>query len=212
MKHHSHHSPAARPDQQRGVVLVTGLLLLVLVTLVVLASTRSGRLQTIMASNTRDRDIAFQAAEAALLDAEARIATEFHAIFTAPANGSSATPAIGLLNRVMLDDDERYGLIVLGSTTDYWVQPAAANGYGWFKPDGRTDSAKSIAISRAVPVVHEQPRFVIEYLGMAGGNLCGSLWHYRYRITALATGVASEPDKQAGTRVILQTEYRHCAA
>lgn len=212
MKQATHLSPEARPQRQRGIVLVTGLLLLVLVTLVVLASSRSGRLQTIMAGNTRERDLAFQAAESALLDGQARIATEFHAIFTAPANSAMPTPATGLLNHVVLDDKDRYGLIVRGSTGYYWVLPAAENGYGWFKADGGVDTGKSIAISRPIAGVDEAPRFVVEYLGIAGGNLCGSLALYRYRITALATGASTGWRKQADTRVILQSEYRYCAA
>mgnify|MGYP000894890711 CR=1 FL=1 len=207
MKPPSRPPVAVRQRQQRGMVLVTGLLLLVLVTLVVLAASRSGRLQTIMASNTRERDIAFQAAEAALLDGEVQIATKFHAIFTAPANSAEETPANGLLNRVTLDDEKRYGLIARGSTMDYWV-----NDYGWFKADGSVDTGKSIAISHAIAGVDEAPRFVVEYLGIAGGITCGSLSHYRYRITALATGASTGWRKQADTRVVLQTEYRHCAA
>lgn len=212
MKHRHRPSITTRPRLQRGLVLATGLLLLVLVTLVVLAASRSGRLQALMAFNSRERDLAFQAAEAALLDGEARITTEFHAVFIAPANSALATPATGLLNRVVLDDKERYGLIVLGSTDDYWVKPASNNGYGWFKADGRVDSGKSIAIGRQITGVDEAPRFVVEYLGIAGGNQCGSLSHYRYRITALATGAATGWRKQVDTRVILQSEYRLCAA
>lgn len=199
------------PGQQRGMVLATGLLLLVLVTLVVMAAARSGRLQTVMASNTRERELAFQAAEAALLDGESRIATEFHAIFNAPDNSATATPATGLLNRVTLDDADRQTLTVQGASAEYWIKPASGQGYGWFKSNGAVDGDKSIGISHTIPGVDEAPRFVVEYLGIAAGHSCGSLPYHRYRITALATGASTGWRKQSDTRVLLQSEYRHCA-
>lgn len=203
----------ARQRSQRGMVLVTGLLLLVMVTLVVLGASRSGRLQAVMASNTRDRDLAFQAAEAALLDGEERVVA-YHDVFTAPANLASPNPAPGLLNRSIEVDKTR--LIVLGSTIDYWVSqtlPDGTPGHGWFDGDGAIDTGKSIASDKTVSGVDAQPRFVVEYLdAVPPPNECGSSHvHHRYRITALAIGASAGSRKQADTRVILQSEYRHCA-
>jgi len=66
----------SRPRQQRGAVLVVGLLLLVILTVLSTAATQSTVLQERMAGNDRDRNLAFQAAEAALRDAEAYIQSE----------------------------------------------------------------------------------------------------------------------------------------
>lgn len=199
---------------QRGIVLVTGLLLLLLITLVVLAASRSGRLQAVMSSNTRDRDLAFQAAEAALVDAEERLAFEFHAVFTDGANSNLENLAAGLLNRSAstLSESTKTSLIVQASQADYWISPAGANGYGWFDANGAVDNSKSIATSQAIEDVDQQPRFVIEYLGTATPSVDCSLpqTHYRYRITALAVGASSGSRKQADTRVLLQSEYRLC--
>jgi type IV pilus assembly protein PilX len=194
---------------QRGIVLVTGLLLLLLITLVVLAASRSGRLQAVMSSNTRDRDLAFQAAEAALVDAEERLAFEFHPIFTDSANSNLENLATGLLNRnsTTLSESAKTSIIVQASKADYWVNPAGANGYGWFDANGAVDNSKSIATSQAITGVDQQPRFVIELL--SPGNEC-SQTHYRYRITALAVGASTGSRKQADTRVILQSEYKLC--
>ena len=207
---------------QLGMVLITGLLLLVMVTLIVLAASRGGRLQAVMASNTRDRDLAFQAAEAALLDGEDRVVA-FHDIFQAPANSKLTNPAPGLLNRDALNNEaEKTRLIVLGSMADYWIKPTGTDGYGWFDGNGAIDSSKSIASNKTVRGVDAQPRFVVEYLGTASGSVasgnssssspCGSQPHYRYRITTLAVGASAGSRKQVDTHVILQSEYRHCAS
>lgn len=195
---------SSRGKRQRGIVLVTGLLLLLLITLVVLAASRSGRLQAVMSSNTRDRDLAFQAAEAALVDAELRL-NGLHVN-----NFRSNVALAGLIDRSAASKE----LLVAGSTADYWISPSytlsdGTPGYRWFDAEGAVDSSKSIEPSQRVSGVDQQPRFVIESLGT--GSECGTQTHYRYRITALAVGASTGSRKQADTRVLLQSEYRLCA-
>lgn len=209
------HRQFSRPGRgQRGIVLVTGLLLLLLITLVVLAVSRSGRLQAVMSSNTRDRDLAFQAAEAALLDAELRL-NDFHIDYF-----SRHVARAGLIDRSAASKE----LLVAGSTVDYWVNPSHAlsdgtTGYRWFDANGAVDSSKSIATSQLIQGVDQQPRFVIEYLGKHDppsppdlNYECGTQIYHRYRITALAVGASSGSRKQADTRVLLQSEFRLCLA
>lgn len=62
--------PRALPSRQRGVALVMVLLLLLIVTLLGLASMRGAILQERMAANTYTRAVAFQVAETALREAE----------------------------------------------------------------------------------------------------------------------------------------------
>lgn len=57
-------------SQQKGAALIVSLLLLTTLTLIGLTSARSTRLQTVMAANTKESSIAFEAAEAAVRDAE----------------------------------------------------------------------------------------------------------------------------------------------
>ena len=57
-------------SQQRGAALVTVLLLLLIMTLLGLASLRSGIMEERMSGNLRDRGVGFQAAEGALRQAE----------------------------------------------------------------------------------------------------------------------------------------------
>lgn len=67
MKRPNHHPPR----RQRGVALIVSLVLLVVITLLGVASLRGVVLEERMASNQYDRSIAFQAAEAALREGEA---------------------------------------------------------------------------------------------------------------------------------------------
>jgi type IV pilus assembly protein PilX len=57
-------------SNQRGVVLVIGLVMMLLLTIIGMASIRGSDLQERMAGNSRDRNLAFQSAEAALRTAE----------------------------------------------------------------------------------------------------------------------------------------------
>ena len=186
---HPRHHPGSHHGQ-RGIVLVTGMLLLLLITLVVLAGSRSGRLQAVMSSNTRDRDLAFQAAEAALLDAEERLVFDYHPLLTDGANSNSTSVATGLLNRNALSGGAKTRMIVKASNADYWISPASAGGYGWFDANGAIDGSKSIASNQAIEGLDQPPRFVIEYLGTAAPSVdcTAPRTHYRYRITALAVG------------------------
>jgi type IV pilus assembly protein PilX len=55
---------------QRGAVLVVSLLLLLVMTILALSATQTSLLQERMSGNMRDRELAFQSAEAGLRDAE----------------------------------------------------------------------------------------------------------------------------------------------
>jgi type IV pilus assembly protein PilX len=76
---------AQAPAAARGFSLIVSLILLLLVTLVALASMRGVALQSRMSATTHDRNLAFQSAETALRDAEAQAAAITPANF--PANG-----------------------------------------------------------------------------------------------------------------------------
>lgn len=64
-----------RSSTQRGAIMVISLLLLLVMTVLALTASQSTTLQERMAGNARDTDIAFQAGEAGLRDAEAALAT-----------------------------------------------------------------------------------------------------------------------------------------
>jgi type IV pilus assembly protein PilX len=58
------------PDNQRGWVLVVGLVILVMLTILAMALMKTARLEEKMAGATRDMNLSFQAAETALRGAE----------------------------------------------------------------------------------------------------------------------------------------------
>ncbi len=73
--------------RQRGSVLIIGMLLLLMMTLLGLITTTETRTDARITSNNLDRAIAFQSAEAALREAEARIA-ESSPTDTTPVTGT----------------------------------------------------------------------------------------------------------------------------
>lgn len=86
---------AARPSAQRGVALIVVLILLLVVTLLGLASMRGTLLQERMAGNVVARGQAFQAAEAVLREAEAFAATQPTLPDSGCTNGVCAMPGAG---------------------------------------------------------------------------------------------------------------------
>lgn len=72
-------SIAMNAHSQRGAILVVALIMLLLVTIIGIASMRDTSLQERMAGNLRDRELALQSAEAALRRGEARAVQRFEA-------------------------------------------------------------------------------------------------------------------------------------
>jgi type IV pilus assembly protein PilX len=87
---------ALRPRRaRRGISLITSLMLLTLISLVVVSGMRSGVLQARMSGAAQDRNLAFQAAEAALREAERATAATPPASFPAAGclTGNCSRPA-----------------------------------------------------------------------------------------------------------------------
>lgn len=70
--------------RQRGVTLIVALIFMAMLALLGATAAQNSVLEERMAANTRDRDLAFQAAEAALKDAESNIATFSAQMGTSP--------------------------------------------------------------------------------------------------------------------------------
>ncbi|MDQ2780693.1 MAG: PilX N-terminal domain-containing pilus assembly protein [Pseudomonadota bacterium] len=88
--------------RQRGISLIVSLILMVVAALVALGSMRAVQLQTRMSGAAHDRSLAFQAAEAALREAEQRALTAQPADF--PALGCTS----GFCAEPLLADDPRW--------------------------------------------------------------------------------------------------------
>ena len=183
--------PSIRPPaRQQGVALFVVLILLLVMTLLVLASMRSSLMNERMSGATYDRSLAFQLTESALREAEALIT-------------ASATPVFGY-NCVTNDTCQPTpsnafqagpGSCAIGSNL-CWVNSAV--------------SPPSLAAGR--------PQYYIEYLGEFNsadslgvstsanqaqyGSAGGSPIAYRYRITARSHNPTTAPGRAV---VVLQS-------
>jgi len=189
----------------RGFALVTGLIMLLLISLIGLAASRGIRQESVMANNTRERDLAFQAAEAALADGESKLQSVYHV--NVLANDFSLA---GLINRSTASTEDK----IKPTMAKYWSD-AAPSGYGWFDGNGAVDTSKSIATGQTLTGVDQQARYVVEFLGTESPPVISppcSMTAYRYRFTALAVGASTATRKIADTRVMLQSEVMLCPA
>lgn len=76
--------------RQRGSTLLVGLVMLLLMTFIGLAAIRGSGMQELMAGNMRDRQLAFQAAESALREAEGVLKNELNKGISTIFDGSIA--------------------------------------------------------------------------------------------------------------------------
>lgn len=174
--------PGAPLRPQRGVVLVVALIMLVILTLLGLAALQVTGLEERMAGNMRDRNLAFQAGEAALRDGERLLQQAVLPSFNGTA-GLYPMPTPGAI--------------------PVWLQAdGSLQGETFWSVNGR-------AYSGTVSGVAVQPTYIIEEIGRVPGGVGESLEAGQpvpeityYRVTARAFG---------GTNtavVILQTTYR----
>ncbi len=161
----------ARGHKQRGISLIVSLVLLLLVTLIGTASLRSVLMQNRMSATNYDRSLAFQAAEAALREAETLASVASNANF--PVNGCAggycATPAPGDTPR-WLDDNFASWRTASASVPSAAATPEAViekmeDGANWFgceneiprQPNCRTPryriSSRSTSAERATVIV-----------------------------------------------------------
>ncbi len=148
MKGQSRFSPPA--GSQRGAVLLVGLVMLLLMTIVGLAAVRNSEIQELMAGNLRDRNLAFQAAEAGLRAGEEAL------------NGGTLPAFDGSAIGFVKADSEA---MKHSSSIDFW------DSYAWEK-----DKA-SVQTALGLEWVNEQPRYVVEEVTSttAAGGLGGAI-------------------------------------
>lgn len=164
--------------QQRGVALIVVLILLLIMTLLGLASLRGTLMEERMSSNLYDRSLSFQAVEAALRQGEGLAATSQPTDF--PASG-----ACSAAGRCPILTDPAATLMTSGGVAATWSRDAALN-------DAQT----------AVP------QYIVENMGEAPNwpgcdreiPQQATCMSPRYRVTASSTGIER-------AQVILQTNY-----
>lgn len=137
---------------QQGAILIVALIMLLLVTIIGLASMRGTSLQERMAGNLRDQELALQAAEAALRKGEARVISKFEAntlstLAAADENGSYADfpgtakePTYTLRQLAILQTSTEVGV---PTGEEGSIVRITATGYGMAKDDTNTPSTTS---------------------------------------------------------------------
>jgi type IV pilus assembly protein PilX len=164
---------------QRGFVLIVALVLLLVLTILGLAAAQSTSLEERMAGNARNRDLAFQAAEAGLRAAESCLNTGM-SICTSFSNNAGGTYEFDPNNPPAPSTQTT----PLWEVNGFWSNPAYVLNY-------------TTITGSSLPDVVTQPEVIIEQLpaiAAPGGNIGqqqfggGSPNIQNYRITAFGTG------------------------
>ncbi len=171
--------PSRKPSQQRGIALVVGLLMLVILAIISISAISTTTLDESMAGNMRDRELAFQAAESALRHAESQLAV----LPFSCGHADVAPPAASYIDVVAADS----------STLRIWDRAASGT------PDPWDDDSwvHATAYNNDLMGVAEQPRYVVEQLTYDATDNSAV-----YRVTA--RGVGSSPV----SRSVVQSHFR----
>jgi type IV pilus assembly protein PilX len=183
-------------ERERGAALITGLSMLVVLTLLGIAAAFMADLEERMSGNRRDRALAFQAAEAALRDAEKDI------------RNSGRVSGLTSFTPQCTDGLCYNGSNGYGDTGK--PPPAGFSNPVWASP-GILADAPSVAYSTYTDApdlegkLVDQPRYLIEGFKkiVPGGGEA-----YYYRITARGVGAQQRLDSEAVSEVILQEVFR----
>jgi len=178
-------------DRERGAVLITALVMLLLLTLIGVTGTRTLLLDEQMSSNLHDHTVALEAAEAALLDGEAFV-TEL--VNLTPFTGAGGLLGINDMEptftpALVWDDGNsrryRSTLQLVGVQQPRWMVKLIGS---------KATETPSRAVGRGY--------------GSGGGG--GTLW--LFRITAIGYGRQQRDDGADGTlpvtAVVLQSHYQ----
>jgi type IV pilus assembly protein PilX len=188
-----HSLPARRARSQRGFILVTGLLFLVVMTMLALAMFRSTGLMDRISANTRDKQRSFEAAQSALQYAEWWLNNNDPGTTTAQC--STLTPGDAVASVHVCSNALQSDFL---TATDWsggftYTPPNLAvpgSGAGTGGQVTSTDSTSDV-------IYYKLPGFYLEYVGVSstkGGNV--------YRITAYGYGGDSN------TKSIVRSLYR----
>lgn len=176
-------------SSQSGAVLPITLILMVLMTLVGLSTMNTSVLSERMAGNYDNVNVAFQAAEAALRDAEQDIRCE-------GCRENDATSIHTIRGLTGFTDDCRQGLCFSGTTQTEVLEDTDANGDALFdKFVTYGDKTGADAISGAA----QQPKYIIEGKKVWPPGAAG--WKYYYVITAVGNG------KTVNSKSILREKF-----
>lgn len=146
------------PTAQRGMTLLVSLIFLLILSILGIWSVSNNILQERMAGNTRNRDLAFEAAEAALDHAESTLTTWR----TGPFDGSGGLFPYNAVNAIVTEN------------------PTQPNDASFWRNSANWISYRQVPVGNLNQVA-EQPRFIVELKSKVGKV-------ETYRITARGVG------------------------
>jgi len=170
--------PVVAPRRERGAILVTSLLLLLVLTVLGIAMMKMTNMQERMAGNTRDLNLALQAAEAALRDGETHV-------FQLPAGWNGFTAGAGC------QYCQKYTLPVDLENPDRFDWDGDAQEFG-------------VVGAQEFSRLEEDPRYVIEEAGFDPDSLLtdeSDVGRQFFAITSRSTGATGQ------SNTVLQSTY-----
>jgi type IV pilus assembly protein PilX len=179
--------------RERGVTLVIALIFMVALTLLGVGMVKSTTSEERMGANTRDYDLAFAAAEAAIRDAEVRVSGVW-SFPSAPLSALNFPTAANLCGTNLTGTASEIGLCY--SVTS---QPIFTNTTFTLDDTGHAAQLGKYTGTPAVQGVATQPNYYIEIIQVPQFGGSGSL--NAYRITSKGYGA------RATTQVLLQEVY-----
>lgn len=186
------------PDQQQGAALAVSLIILTLMTVIGITAVKSSVIENRIATNMYDKQMSFEAAEAALRDAEAWLTAQESSPDTAMAKGATSTVTIW----------------VKGYPTNTHAGVEADKAMLKFSDDAIWDIygedygvANNLTESQKMPGLAADPQFIVEQFtfipdDLSAETLAAGRGEFYYRITARARGGSSTSE------TLLQTIYR----
>lgn len=197
---------------ERGIVLVVALLMLIAVLLVGASAARLALQGERAARAERDRQIAFQAAEDGLLDAERDIAAVASSPSSSPSPSPSSARAAMFAAGSALGFDDGCGTGNDGANLGLCRHAAAPAAPVWQTVDLANDGAHSVEYGQYSGAAMQtgqgflpfkRPRYIIERMAChQPGEEASAPPTYCYRVTAVGFGA------RPATQVVLQSVYR----
>lgn len=205
-------------QRQRGIILLVSLILLLILTVMGLASMGGSLLEARMTGHYRDQELAIQSAEAALREGERAIQASSSSVLDAriSAGGNNCTGGYCLPRQF----DPGYAASLgkacdqVGHLYERWELPVCDSGTPVGSPDVWNNPARHLTYGANLPGVNAPARYIIELAGLARPatappeDCAGHPFDPTnagcqrvYRITALASGGTDR------AQVMLQSTY-----
>lgn len=173
---------------QRGMTLIVGLIMVLIISIIAVSAIRGSNMQELMAGNMRDRNLAFQAAEAGLRMGELLVQSKGETLVFDGTNG-------------LLQNQNKNGAV---------AGPVA----GW-NDSKWTQYSKALAVSEIELHLTRMPDYVIELIETEGAGAAASGEAIEYGVNEEESGnraiyrISSRGfGGSENSRVVLQSTYR----